>query len=1258
MSCDIKHPLIRDGVSQKQRLTEALKPEYVKVDERSMEDLLYFLVNYSKEVAFFDTDNKLSDSWQTFLEKDITVIIAMIAKKDVSVEKNNFQLLIDRISDSTLTEAEVKKNFKTLFDLLFTIIFEFDKWYKTTSEGLGIQSYLKRVIRSQIKPELDRLLAYYKGALTVPKLFRVNSVPTILSGKYKLKDAKKILDDSLTDVWYESDIEGAGHTSWNDYMNSITANESVYGKEKSNPSFPASKKIRESLNNFTLSFNNLHAALLQVIQKAPVYMKETLQKYAGHEPHTGLLLSFLKLFKYAQDHLNSITKRHLDYYYEKVLRLSRMKAVPDKVHLIYKLAKHIETHKLKKDSLLKAGKDAAGNEVLYKTNEETIYNKASIASLKSIYIDKEDKWRIYASPVANSVDGKGGDFGDDDPKWKAFGESQKDFNAGSHTMPDAESGFAVCSPILLLNEGKRHILLKMECEENIRVSGNPILTVLPDELNDFLKKKYSAIFSRPKHDLSGLFKFALSSVKAWLTKSDPGITFLAFATGKILFVYLGLDQGLPAVTNYDVKLHGKGFNTAYPVLKLTANPANSSDHLYHLLKDAKLSSIKLDVIVNNVKSLVLQNDNGVVDPSKPFQPFTAQPAIGSRFYIGNHEIFKKSLNTLKIDIDWHNIPDSDLKKYYNYSEVPIDKITYDPANSSFKVNIEILENNDWKSLTASSSPESLFEDNAKVKKEITIETNEKPQNPESILSNNLKLKENPDLEKFSEFTVNSKHGFIRLTLKEPTHAFGHKLYAPLLTKQLVKQKEKIPVEPYTPEIKSISLSYASSEEIKLTTSEKFNKRTNRFYHILPFGTQEVHAKLTGNDQYVLSQFKHTNNKGEEVEHQGIFLIGIKDLEPPQNVSILFKVSEGSANPEKEKQDITWFHLDDNSWAPFKKDEILSDSTNGLLTTGIIKFSVPKEASLKNTILDPDYHWIMGVVPENTDAICDLMEVFAQSGTASFKDNKNDPGFLAKPLTAKTISKLKVKEAEIKSISQPYASFGGKVKETDHEFYRRVSERLRHKARGISIWDYERIILQEFPEVYKAKCISHSTYDLKDEKDNVHDYEFAPGYVSVIVVPELKNLNAVDPLRPRLSLDTLSKIKKFLSRYISPFAAEKLKVINSLFEKIQVQFYVEFHTGYDRGYYEKELVKDIIRYLSPWAFQEGKDIVFGGKIHRSVILNFIEERPYVDFVTDFKMDHIIDNKNTESDIEEAYASTARSILVSSDKHIILQTTTCS
>jgi hypothetical protein len=54
---------------------------------------------------------------------------------------------------------------------------------------------------------------------------------------------------------------------------------------------------------------------------------------------------------------------------------------------------------------------------------------------------------------------------------------------------------------------------------------------------------------------------------------------------------------------------------------------------------------------------------------------------------------------------------------------------------------------------------------------------------------------------------------------------------------------------------------------------------------------------------------------------------------------------------------------------------------------------------------------------------------------------------------------------------PYSSFGGRETEDTTEFYQRVSERLRHKERAITIFDYERLVLESFPEVYKVECVN-------------------------------------------------------------------------------------------------------------------------------------------------------------------------------------------
>ena len=90
-------------------------------------------------------------------------------------------------------------------------------------------------------------------------------------------------------------------------------------------------------------------------------------------------------------------------------------------------------------------------------------------------------------------------------------------------------------------------------------------------------------------------------------------------------------------------------------------------------------------------------------------------------------------------------------------------------------------------------------------------------------------------------------------------------------------------------------------------------------------------------------------------------------------------------------------------------------------------------------------------------------------------------------------------------------------------------------------------------------------------------------------------------------------------------------------------------------------EEIVTYLSPWVSGAAEGIVFGGRIHQSVILNFVEERPYVDFVTNFHMNHFaMDDAGmafSRTGIEEAEPTTARSIVVSHHAHTINEVKAC-
>jgi hypothetical protein len=160
-------------------------------------------------------------------------------------------------------------------------------------------------------------------------------------------------------------------------------------------------------------------------------------------------------------------------------------------------------------------------------------------------------------------------------------------------------------------------------------------------------------------------------------------------------------------------------------------------------------------------------------------------------------------------------------------------------------------------------------------------------------------------------------------------------------------------------------------------------------------------------------------------------------------------------------------------------------------------------------------------------------------------------------------------------------------------------------------------------------------------------------VSIITIPSQQNHNDANPLKPYTQQSTLTNIENFLRKRISCFV--NLRACQPQFEEVRLEFSVKLFDQFkDFTFYTEKLKEEITQFLSPWAFGNTSSIDFGGKVYKSVLINFIEERYYVDFITDVFMYVKVDDTTSESsDLDEISASTARSILVSApaSKHAI-------
>jgi len=1195
--------LVRDGTSQAQRPFQALDPAYAPVNERTVAHGMVFARQYSAFLKYFNNQNLSSGSWQTFFSDDLSLQLAIAAIQNVDnyrqEVKRYFDFLNDLSNDVPAKEAECKERLGYLFSCVASLAVRLDELNESLPADNRLKGALQNVIKNQLAPHFRQFWAYYKHDFSLlpanrlianlPATINLSTTPTTLGivGSPALPIVT-VSGRTFSTDWIPAN---AVETDWTTFYNNIAA-ENGYGTGGS--VFTRINRL-STHNLFTSIFDQFLRAYARTVAEAKAALDDSLTQYDGHAPHYALFLAFLRLHEYARAEANTLTGRHLDFYYKKVLRLREKPAAPGHAHLLVELAKHASNYEIPAGEKFTAGKDDLGRDVFFKNDRNFVANKAKVTALKTVYRhsteSSEDKvvktnpaGRIFASPVANSDDGLGAELTSTDQSWHPFfNKIYTDGLLSEIRMPMAELGFAVTSHYLFLAGGIRTVALNF--------TG---LSLSTEEISHI--------------------KCFFSTEKGWeewsLDASNTANTF----TGTLLQVVLKGD--FPPVVPYSSKVHGYGFDTNLPMMLVKLKQDSASEFLYKSLQDAVITQITLGVKVENLKSLAVSNDFGPVDTSKPFQPFGAQPLANSSLIVGSKEIFQKNLISASVKLTWQNTP----APYTNgVPKVPT-------------IQVSQLTEGKWVAPTGSTSFGTT--DN-------TITVTSEAQHT---------AKDAPDLTENEQYTTAARRGFVRLSLSADFGQAAHQKALLVYIKNLTSSTtDPAPPPPLGPFASAISFDYVAAQEIDLNASDipTFTDRKAKFFHLGPFGHAERHHLLKDGSPdekvHLLPQFDFQNDGAAEL------YIGIANLRPPQNLSLLFQVADGTANPlaKKPKPHIHWSYLNRNEWVPFDKNDV-GDNTGELTRSGIVTLAMPRAASDNNTLLPSGSHWIRLAVGSGNDAVCRLLRVAAQALQATFADAGNDPAFPAKTLPAGTIAGLDQPDAAVKGIEQPFQTFGGRGQENLADFYTRVSERLRHRDRAVALWDYERLILEAFPQLYRAKCLPHTQYQPAKAAEPAKYRELAPGHVTIITIPNQQQHNLHDPLRPYTSLGLLLEIEAFLQQRLTCFAT--LHVRNPEFEPVWTEFRVRLMPGYDETFYLKKLRQEITRFLSPWAYSDGSSPSFGGKVFKSVLINFVEERPYVDYVTDFILRHRFfsekDGREMDSnDLNEVAPSKAVSILVS-------------
>lgn len=1248
---DKKNPLQRNGISRADRLLPGMTNGYVNVDENSFAAWIVFAKEFAQYLKFYGLNNTVESDWTPFFNSDVSAVLGTIALQDTDAYRRSIKERFDFLKDDDhaeqLPKAERKLN--ELFCAIVSFSEALDIYYRQLPDDSTVKATIENNIRNLLAPAFHRLLRYYKAADDAGYLLAANLEGWQVLGK-DVKAVKLITEgNGLSELWWiHPKAPATPFTTWSDYYNSITADTTIFGNSAldlyfdslyiATTDYTAAQwrqymKMNHAANHnlFSSVFDQYLMQYSKLVKDSEKELLLTLENKNTHAPHYALFLAFLRLFRYAQNDLNTITWRHLDLYYKEILQLKPKAALPNSAHVIAELAKPVDEFILAADTLFKAGKDSEGKEVVYALNEEETFNKAKVASLRSVYFGKTEddhaseanpavtitnNGRLFAAPVINSADGKGAELTSTNKEWHPL--ANRIYVEGEVTdvqMPLAEIGFAVASHYLYLQEGERKVMLRLDTSNNTALTG----------------KQYACYLTTEK----GWYKVPSTITITVANKMENGTK----ACAEISFTLNGSE---PAVGNYNAALHGGTLNVQLPVLKVVLVNDEATAYEYNALRDVEISKVEVAVEVGmgtsaynqkGLKQLLISTDAGPVDASKPFMPFGAQPRTDATLVIGSKELFTKKNASVKLNIEWGGI-----------SGFLADDIDFDAGWTSDEdypsTRFSLLQSGEW---IKKESAVDLFNGNAS---DVQIFSSSAMQIPDAAVSDYATA--------YNNYAADSVQGFMRFALNA---GFGHKQFIVSMADYLIAKANDpatagtAPVEPYTPVIQSVHISYAAySDVVDLNSSHEIDYASKpiSFFHLYPFGDAEQHSVATKQlFHYLLPQFRHADETSKPVLHEAEFYICFEHLSAQQSVNVLFQVMDGTANPKitKPVDHLQWSYLSNNQWKAFTKQQV-SDATLQLLQSGIISFIIPSDATTDNSLLPAGYVWIKASVAEKSDAVCKLLSVDAQAAVVTFKDKDNADDFLNTALPAATISKLKAPVAAVKKLTQPYSSFGGRALESSESFYIRVSERLRHKARAITIWDYEHLILEAFPLIHKVKCLNHT------KSVDAEFNEVLPGHVTIITIPDVQHRNDINPLRPYTNQDVLQQIDAFLRKRISCHV--QLHVVNPDFEEVQLKFKLRLAKGYDDfTIYSNKLREEITSFLSPWAYGAG-ELDFGGKVYKSVLINFIEERPYVDFITDVEMAHYdATNVLVKADNDEIVASTGKSILVSvaASKHVI-------
>ncbi len=1252
-----------NGTHQASRLLKALDPNYVKLEDRSMAVMLSFVADLSEHIKYYNIENEEDGNWSDFYTSDISVVLASIISTDLEKIEERFNLIIENFYKNQNFESRYVE-FENLSNLIYEIFTKFNKWYVDITR-INIQS--KR-FENTVEYEFHNVI---EEKVRQP-FQRYKSYCLALDSDKVLKKKSNLDFDNFKVIW---DHEG------------LKEDNIFFGKDKL-------EKITSAMLQYRLVFRSLFTSLHYSVYHFEKYFINSLKFKSDHHPNIGLLIAFLKLFNHVQDDYNSISSRLLNFYYKKYLRMEPRGPEPDKAFVNFKISNHWDRFMLKKGTRLSTKINIDGVDVVFETSEDLEITSAEITSLRTLYLSRIDDLdtshyklvsHLYSAPIANSKDGLGGKFENVYDEWPVFGEEQEYKPQGQNTMKNAEIGFAISSPVLDLAEGRREVTLKLNfTPESTRIFKRLVYDVhekvnaskeADEPMNTIEETFYNRVFNQV--DTTRNFRIYLSGEKGWIEVDPSTITIRAVGKGSWLYdfdkniedcieimntlqIKFSVSKAKPPIVPFHTtRIKDEDFDTDFPVMKVILND-NKQPFSYSFLQNLVVHDIDIHVNVDQIRNFNIYDENYSNQIARNLYPYGNAPGRNARCYIGIPEMFRKQVTTANFKFNWANMPENIRLFKQRYADYQ------DPVHpSALKVRFgaitdyEVVSNYD-ESLSFPFFPST----NGDLEAHDETELAESVYELTDYAFENLDIYPDPYLSDENPLDENTKTGYFVIEILEPRNAFSHNVYQNELQQALnrnisnPKEQKKFPQEPVTPFARNFTVSYEASAKFNVTFGDR--KGPEEYFYIHPFGIEKTYYDGSPDKDGLLPQY----------EDDGYLFIGLQKVNAPESITIYFELSSKKTktlNVTSPPQ-VEWRYLSYNEWFTMDESKVLYDGTESFTKSGIVHLQLPMKINDKNDILDYGTFWLSASLSGDTELVCHVIDVQEHAAEAHWVVDQQINERLRAPLPPFSIDTLEASISQISSVRQGFESFGGIPPEDHEEFFARISERIRHKGRGVTHWDLERMVLDKFHEVQQTKCISYLSNPLEENhietveeyinleksKEDYNGVQHKDG-IRIVVIPRKKKY--FNNLTPKFSINQLINFENELSSLISPFTS--VKMINPHYEYVRVICNVKFSEGMNNGQTLERLNRDINNFISPWIYEDDRAITIGGSINENVIQNFIKGLPYVKFLTKFSIIHIIEEDGIyklhdtamESDIVSIIKARPWGVLLPDENHEI-------